>query len=145
MTGVAWAPKNLSVHGIEAGCEVPDAGSGGFLGSVTLVGFTLVDGRLLGVATVDGRCTIGSTPVVVSGARAVVPVSVQELSCDELELILGDLSIASAGMTVQTAGSHLFVSPGSRGDQAKFCAAARLAETRSLAQMLTPLSQLLFR
>ena len=145
MTGIAWAPKNLSVQVIEAGCAVKGAGSGSFLGSVTMTGLTMTNGQLAGVATVAGTCTLGSGAKVVlpAGTSVVVPVSIQELSCHELELTLGH--IASTSMTLQTGGLQLFLSPGSRGDQARFCAAARLAATRPLADVLTPLSQLLFQ
>lgn len=147
MTGIAWAPKNLSVQVIEAGCGVKDAGSGSFLGSVSLTGFDMAKDQLVAVATVTGTCTLanGAKVVLPAGTSVMVPVSIQELSCHELELTLGDLAIASVGMTVETGGLQLFLSPGSRGDQAKFCAAERLAATRSLSEMLTPLSQLLFR
>ena len=144
MTGVAWAPKNLSVHVIEAGCDV-NAGSGSFLGSVTMTGFTTVGDDLFGVATVSGTCTLPGRSVVVTDVRALVPVIIQELSCAELDLLLGDVSIASAGLTIRTAGSHLLVFPGSRGGEARFCAAERLAGIRPVAEMLTPLGQLLFR
>lgn len=147
MTGVAWAPKNLSVQVIEAGCEVKDAGPGAFLGSVSLTGFTLVKGQLFGVGTVTGTCTLASGARVVAPARGgvLVPISIQELSCDELDLVLGDVAIASVGMTVRTSGMHLFLSPGTSGAQARFCAAERLAAVRPLTEMLTPLGQLLFQ
>lgn len=145
MTGVAWAPKNLSVHVIEADCEVKDAGTGAFLGSVTLTGFTTIRGQLFGVATVDGGCTVAGRKVVVAQQGALVPISIQELSCAKLDLLLGDLSIASAATTVRTAGSQLLVVPGSRGAEARFCAAERLAGVRPIAEMLTPLGHLLFQ
>ena len=147
MTGIAWAPKNLTVHVIEAGCEVDQSGAGAFLGAVTMTGFTVVDGQLLGVATVSGTCTLagGSRVAIPEGARALVPVSIQELSCAKLDLLLGDVSIASAATTVQTTGMHLVVFPGSKGDAARFCAAADLAARRSVVEMLRPLSQLFFR
>ncbi len=142
MTGVAWAPKNLSAHVIEAACEVKDAGAGEFLGSVSLTGFTTVDGQLFGAGTVSGTCTTRSTKALVTGA-ILVPVSIQELSCHELDLVLGDVS--SGNVTVRTAGMHLFMSPGTRASMARFCAAERLAATRPLEEMLTPLSQLLLQ
>ncbi len=147
MTGIAWAPKNLSVQVIEADCGVKDAGSGSFLGAVTLTGFTMAKDQLAGVATVTGTCTLanGTKVVLPAGTTVVVPLSIQELSCHELELTLGDVAIASAAMTLETGGLHLFLSPGSRGDQARFCAAERLARTRPLQEMLTPLGQLLFQ
>lgn len=145
MTGIAWAPKNLSVHVIEADCEVKDAGTGAFLGSVTLTGFTILRGQLFGVASVTGTCTVAGRNVAVSEQRALVPVSIQELSCAKLDLMLGDLASASAGTTVRTAGSHLLVVPGSRSAEARFCAAERLAGIRPIADMLTPLGQLLFQ
>ncbi len=141
MTGIAWAPKNLSVHVIEADCQA-GAGSGDFLGSVALTGFTVVDGTLFGVAAVDGKCTLGSGQVPVTGNRVAVAVSIEELSCHELELVLGDFSLG--GTVVETAGTHLFLSPGSRAAQARFCAAERLAATHSVAEMTSPLSRLLF-
>lgn len=145
MTGVAWAPKNLSVHVIETGCEVKDAGSGGFLGSVTLTGFTMVRDQLFATATVSGTCTLvnGTKVVLPQSSTALVRVSVQELSCEELNLLLGDVAVA--GTTIRTGGTNLSTFPGSKGAQAKFCAAERLVANRTLAEMLTPLSQLLFR
>lgn len=145
MTGIAWAPKNLSVHVIEAACEVKDAGTGSFLGSVTLTGFTTIRGQLFGVASVEGTCTVAGRAVTVSEPRALVPVSIQELSCAKLDLLLGDLASASANTTVRTAGSHLLVVPGTRGAEARFCAAQRLAGMRPVSEMLTPLSQLLLQ
>ncbi len=146
MTGIAWAPKNLSVQVIEAGCGVKDAGTGSFLGSVSLTGFTTAKDQIVGVATVTGTCTLtNGARTLPAGTSVLVPLSILELSCHELELLLGDVAIASAGMTLETGGLSIFLSPGSRGDQAKFCAAARLAATRSLAEMLTPLGQLLFQ
>jgi hypothetical protein len=147
MTGVAWAPKNLSVHVIEAVCEVKNVGSGAFLGAVTLTGFTLDKGQVVGVATVTGTCTLGpgSTVAAPAGTTVLVPVTIQELSCHELELTLGNVSIAAASMTLQTAGTQVFLSPGSRADEARFCAAARLAGTRSLAESLSPLNHLIFQ
>jgi hypothetical protein len=143
MTGVAWAPKNLAVHVIEAPCAVP-AGAGDFLGSITLTGFTTVDGRLYGVGTVSGSCATRSTKVVAEGG-IVVPVSIQELSCHQLDLVLGDVSMPATGLTVGTSGMHLYLAPGTRASQARFCTAERLAATRSLEEMLAPLSQLLFQ
>lgn len=147
MTGIAWAPKNLSVHVIEAGCDVKDAGSGSFLGAVTMTGFTVVNGQLFGVATLSGTCTLpsGRRVVVPDREQALVPVSIQELSCAKLDMVLGDVSLASVGTTVRTAGMHLLVFPDSKGTQARLCAAADLAARRSVAEMLTPLGQLLFR
>ena len=145
MTGVAWAPKNLSAHVIEAGCDVQGAGEGTFLGSVSLSGFTMIGDQLFGVGTMSGTCATRSGRTVVSGGSLLVPVSIQELSCHELDLLLGDTSVASAGLTVDTAGMHLFLSPGTKGSMARFCAAERLAANRSVAEMLTPLSQLLFQ
>lgn len=146
MTGIAWAPKNLSVHVVETSCDVKDAGSGAFIGAVTLTGFTMVRDQLFGVATVSGTCTLGNgTRVAAPESRALVQLSIQELSCDELNLLLDDVGIAAAGMTVHTGGMNLSLFPGSRGDQARFCAAARLAANRPIAEVLTPLSQLLFR
>lgn len=142
MTGIAWAPKNLSVHVIEADCQV-GSGSGDFLGSVTLTGFTVVNGVVFGVATLDGKCTLAGSQVLVRGDRVAVPVSIEELSCHELELVLGDFSVG--GTTVRAAGTHLFLSPGSRAAQARFCAAERLAATHSVAEMTSPLSHLLFQ
>ncbi|HYO60684.1 MAG TPA: hypothetical protein VEU29_02165 [Actinomycetota bacterium] len=144
MTGIAWAPKNLSVHVIEAACDVKDAGSGEFVGSVTLTGFTLVKNQLFGVATVSGTCTLpnGTRVVTSERERALVPVSIQELSCAKLDLLLADVSIGTT--TLRTGGMHLFVFPGSKGDEAKLCAAADMAARRSVAEMLTPLSHLLF-
>ncbi len=144
MTGIAWAPKNLSVHVIEDDCTVANGASGTFLGSVTVSGFTLSGHRLFGVATVSGSCTAGSQKVVVED-QALVPVSIQELSCEELSLLLGDITAAAAGVTIGTSGTNLSVFPASRGARARFCAAERLAETRPAAEMLTPLSQLLFQ
>ncbi|HEX2295746.1 MAG TPA: hypothetical protein VHN37_10600 [Actinomycetota bacterium] len=146
MTGVAWAPKNLSIHVIEADCQV-GSGSGDFLGSVTLTGFALDGSQLTGTATVAGTCTIGSAKTVVpEGTRTSVPVSIQELSCDELRLTFGaDVSIAAPAMTIDTGGMQLSVFPGTRGAEARFCAAERLAATRSVTEMLTPLSQLFFQ
>lgn len=145
MTGIAWAPKNLSVHVIETSCEVRDAGSGGFLGSVTLTGFTMVRDRLFATATVDGTCTLanGTKVGVPRSSTASVPVTVQELSCDELNLLLEDVSVG--GMTIHTGGTNLSIFPSSKGALARFCAAERLAANRSVGEMLTPLSQLLFR
>jgi hypothetical protein len=146
MTGIAWAPKNLSVHVIESACDVKDAGSGGFVGSVTMTGFTLVEDRLFGVATVSGTCTLSSGGrVVTDRRRALVPVSIKELSCAKLDLLAGDVSIASTGTTVRTAGTHLYVFPDSKGAEARLCAAAALAEKHSLADMLTPLNHLIFQ
>jgi hypothetical protein len=146
MSGVAWAPKNLSVHVVEAACDVKDAGSGFFLGSVTLTGFTTVRGQLFGVGTVAGSCTTAGRKVVVRGTESVlVPLTIQELSCQKLDLLLGDVSVASLGLTVKTAGTHLLVFPGSRGDEAKFCAAERLAAVRPVTDMLSPLGQLLLQ
>lgn len=145
MTGVAWAPKNLSVHVIEAPCEVKDAGAGDFLGSVTLTGFTTVKGQLFGVASVSGTCTVGARRVKVAEQSALVPLTIQELSCAKLDLLLGDVGIASADTTIRTAGMQLLLSPGSRGAEARFCAAERLAATRPVTEMLTPLSQLLLQ
>ena len=145
MTGIAWAPKNLSVHVIEADCDVRDAGTGAFLGTVTMTGFTIVRGQLFGVATVSGTCALGARNVVVTQRSALVPVSIQELSCAKLDLLLGDVSIASAGTTLRTAGMHAFVFPASRGDEARLCAAADLAARHSVAEMLTPLSHLIFQ
>ena len=115
MTGVAWAPKNLSVHVIEAPCDVKDVGSGSFLGSVTLTGFTLVNGQVSGVASVSGSCMLASRKVLVSGS-AIVPVTVLDLSCAELDLLLGDVSVG--GTTIRTAGTSLGIFPGSRGSEA---------------------------
>jgi hypothetical protein len=147
MTGIAWAPKNLSVHVIEADCDVKDAGTGSFLGTVTMTGFTVVKGQLFGVTTVSGTCTLpsGRRVVVPERERALVPVSIQELSCAKLDMVLGDVSIASVGTTVRTAGMHLFVFPDSKGAEARLCAAADLAARHSLSEMLTPLSHLLFQ
>lgn len=142
MTGVAWAPKNLSAHVIEAACEVQGAGTGEFLGSISLTGFTTADGQLAGVGTLTGTCTTRSTKTVANGS-ILVPVSVQELSCHELDLVLGDVS--TAGMTVRTAGMHVYLSPGTKGAMARFCTAERLAATRPLTEMLTPLGHLLFQ
>lgn len=144
MTGIAWAPKNLSVHVIEAACDVKDAGSGTFLGSVTLTGFTTIRDQLFATATVEGSCTLAGTKVLLGpGTSAQVRVSVQELSCDELNLLLGDVSAGTT--TIRTDGTNLSIFPASRGAAARFCAAERLAASRSLGEMLTPLGQLLFR
>jgi hypothetical protein len=145
MTGIAWAPKNLSVHVIEAGCDVKDAGTGDFLGSVTMTGFTTVKGQLFGVASVSGTCTLPGRKVLVAERSALVPVSIQGLSCASLDLLLGDVSIASTGTTVRTGGTTLALVPGSKGAEARFCAAAALAARHSVPEMLTPLSQLLFQ
>lgn len=143
MTGVAWAPKNLSVHVIETSCEVKNAGSGAFLGSVTLTGFTVDKGQVVGVVTVNGTCTIGASRIATpTDSRVLVPVSIQELSCAQLDLVLGDVALASAGMTLRSAGIHIVLAPGSRGDEARFCAAERLVAVRSLAEMITPLNHL---
>ena len=145
MTGIAWAPKNLSVHVIEAGCQVKDAGTGAFLGTVSMTGLTVVKGQVFGVATVSGTCSLGARNLVVTERSALVPVSIQELSCAKLDLLLGEVSISSAGMTLGTAGMHLFVVPGSRSDEARLCAAAGLAARRSVGEMLTPLNHLIFQ
>lgn len=146
MTGVAWAPKNLSVHVVESACDVKDAGSGAFLGSVTMTGFTLVKDQLFGVATVSGTCTLPSARrVVTDRQRALVPLSIVELSCAQLDLLLADVSIPSTGTTVRTAGTHLYVFPDSKGLQARLCAASALAAKHSLAEMLTPLNHLIFQ
>lgn len=145
MTGIAWAPKNLSVQVIEAPCEVKSAGSGSFLGSVSLTGFTMVKDQLTGVADVNGTCTLtNGTRVVSQSSGVLVPLSILELSCDELALrLLSDVTMGST--TVKTANLDLFLSPGTRAAQARYCAAERLAATHSVAGMLTPLSQLLFQ
>lgn len=145
MTGIAWAPKNLSVQVIEAPCEVKTVGSGSFLGSVTLTGFTMVKDQLTGVADVNGTCTLASgAKTAVRGTGVLVPLSILELSCDDLTLrVLSDLTLA--GTTVKTANLDLFLTPGTPAAQARYCAAERLASTHSVAAMLTPLSQLLFR
>lgn len=145
MTGVAWAPKNLSTHVVEAACDVKDQGAGAFLGSFSLTGFTTIRDQLFAVGTASGTCTTRGGNVVVTEASLLVPVSVEELSCHELDLLLGDTAIASSGMTVDTSGTHVYLSPGTRGAMARFCAAERLAATRPFADMLTPLSQLLFQ
>ncbi|HEX2056836.1 MAG TPA: hypothetical protein VHI71_00565 [Actinomycetota bacterium] len=142
MTGIAWAPKNLSTHVIEADCQT-GSGSGDFMGSITLTGFSVVNGQLVGLATVDGRCTLVTGQILVRGDRVAIPVTIAELSCHELELVLGDFSVG--GTTVRAAGTQLFLSPGTRAAQARYCAAERLAATFSVAEMTSPLSHLLFQ
>lgn len=145
MTGIAWAPKNLSVLVIEAPCDVKTTGPGAFLGSVSLTGFAMVKDQLTGVAEVNGTCTTSSGgKLAVRGAGVLVPLSILELSCDELALrLLGDVTVGST--TVKTAGLDIFLSAGTPAAHARFCAAERLAASRSVATMLTPLSQLLFQ
>lgn len=145
MTSVAWAPKNLSTHVIEADCTVANVGTGSFLGSISLTGFTMVGDQIAGVGTVSGTCTTASTKVITPRTSVVVPLTIQELSCHELELLLGDVTYPGTGLTLETGGLTLFLSPGSSSAQARYCAAERLAGIRSLADMLTPLSQLLFQ
>ncbi len=146
MTGVAWAPKNLAVHVVESACDVKDAGSGEFIGSVTMTGFTLVKGQLFGIATVSGTCTLpNGSRVVTDRERALVPVSIQELSCAQLDLLVGDVSITRTATTLRTAGTHLYVFPDSKGLEARLCAAAALADKHSLADVLVPLNHLIFQ
>lgn len=150
MTGVAWAPKNLFGSGIATTCEMRDGGTGQFQGTISLTGFTVTRGALVGVGTMTGTCTpdAGSTfkaTEIPHGSVALVPLSMETISCDVLDVILGDVSIGSVGMTVHTAGRHLTVAPATRAEQARFCAAARLAGVRSAGQMITPLNHLIFQ
>lgn len=150
MTGIAWAPKNLFGSGIATTCEVRDGGAGQFQGSISLTGFTVSRGTLFGVGTMTGTCTpdAGSgfkATEIPHGSLALVPLSIETLSCDVLDVVLGDVSISSVGMTVHTAGRHLTVAPGSKAETARFCAAARLAGARSAVDMITPLNHLIFQ
>jgi hypothetical protein len=150
MTGIAWAPKNLFGSGIATTCEVKDGGTGQFQGSLTITGFTVTKGQLVGVGTMSGTCTpdIGSTfkeEQLPLGTALLVPFSIDALTCDTLDLILGDISVSSVGMTVHTAGRHLVVAPATKAERARFCAAAKVVGARSAVEAITPLNHLIFQ
>jgi hypothetical protein len=149
MTGIAWAPKNLFGSGIASTCEVKDGGTGQFAGSISLTGFTVTKGGIAGVGTVTGACTpdAGSAfkEIRVTGAMAFVPLTIETLSCDVLDIVLGDVSLSNEGVTIHLAGRHLAVAPATKAEQARFCAAAKLLGARPAADMITPLNHLIFQ
>ena len=149
MTGIAWAPKNLFGSGIATTCDVRDGGTGQFQGSISLTGFSVSRGQLVGVGTMTGICSPddGSTfkEMTLPPTLALAPLSIDALTCDVLDVILGDVSISSAGMTVHLAGRHLTVAPATKAERGRFCAAARLLDARPAAEMITPLNHLIFQ
>ncbi|HEV2756317.1 MAG TPA: hypothetical protein VG318_11150 [Actinomycetota bacterium] len=150
MTGIAWAPKNLLGAGITASCSLTDSGAGTFQGSISVTGFTVVRDGLAAVGTMTGTCTpdVGGTakPVEIpQGTAVVVPVTIDLLTCDVLDVQLGNTSIPQLGMTVFLSGRHLVVAPGAKAERARFCAAARLLAERPAASMTTALNHLIFQ
>ncbi len=150
MTGIAWAPKNLLGAGITASCDLRDSGAGTFQGSISITGFTVVEDELAAVGTMTGTCTpeIGGAarPVEIpQGTTVVVPLAIDELTCDVLDLLLGTVSIPDLGMTVFLSGRHLVVAPATKAERARFCAAARLLGERPAASVVGALNRLIFR
>lgn len=150
MTGIAWAPKNLLGAGISASCNLADSGAGTFQGSISITGFTVDRGQLAAVGTMTGTCTpdVGGTAKpgeIPQGTMVLVPVSIDLLTCDVLDLLLGNVSIPSLGMTVFLSGRHLAVAPATKAERGRFCAAANLVGVRSPADVVTPLNHLIFQ
>lgn len=74
-----------------------------------------------------------------------VPVTIDLLTCDALDVLLGNVSIPDLGMTVFLSGRHLAVAPATKAERARFCAAARILAERPAASMVTPLNHLIFQ
>jgi hypothetical protein len=150
MTGIAWAPKNLLGAGITAPCEQKDTGAGTFQGSISITGFTVVKDQLAAVGTITGVCTpeIGgdAKPVPIpQGTMVLVPLTIDLLTCDVLDVLLGNVPVPELGMTVFLSGRHLAVAPSTKAERARFCAAAKLLEQRPAASVAPALNQLIFQ
>lgn len=74
-----------------------------------------------------------------------VPISIDLLTCDVLDVLLGEVPVGAVGMTVDLSGRHLTVAPASKAERSRFCAAARLLEERPATQMATALNHLIFQ
>ena len=150
MTGIAWAPKNLLGAGITAPCDLKDAGAGTFQGSISVTGFTVVKDQLAAVGTMTGTCSpdVGGTtkPVEIpQGTMVLVPLAIDLITCDVLDVLLGNASIPALGMTVFLSGRHLAVAPGTKAERARFCAAAKMLAERPPATVVTALNHLIFQ
>ena len=151
MTGIAWAPKNLFGSGLSAACDVKDGGAGSFQGSLTITGFTVVKDQLAGVGSMTGTCTpngggrTGKPVEIPHGTSVLVPLSIDLLTCDVLDLLLGDVAVGDVGMSVYLSGRHLAVAPMGKAERARFCAAARVIATHPAVEKVIPLNHLIFQ
>lgn len=150
MTGIAWAPKNLLGAGISASCEQKGTGAGTFQGSISVTGFTVVKDGLAAVGTMTGVCVpdAGGTAKpaeIPQGTMVLVPVTIDLITCDALDVLLGNVSIPELGLTVFLSGRHLTVAPATKAERARFCAAARMLAERPATSMVTALNHLIFQ